>query len=301
MDKKYERILDEYTTYLKIERHLAENTVKSYNSDLTKYIGYLKNNDIKDFVKVDRYTILGFLEYLKNSGKTSNTLIRYISTLRKFHEYLFLEKITSINPMLKVDTPKKKKTLPKVMSVEEVEKLLDVPDTTTDLGIRDRTILEVMYATGMRISEISHLTLDDLHLNMGIIQTIGKGNKERIIPLGSVALDWLNRYLNNARQKLEMKNAQDIDYVFLNYRGGQISRQGLWKVIKKLVQEAGITKNVTPHTLRHSFATHLLENGANLRIVQELLGHSDITTTQIYTHISTQRLNDIYNEYHPRA
>lgn len=301
MDKKYEHILDEYTTYLKIERHLAENTVKSYNSDLTKYVDYLKDNDIKDFAEVDRYTILGFLEYLKNSLKTSNTLIRYVSTLRKFHEYLFLEKMTSTNPMLKVDTPKKKKTLPKVMSVEEVEKLLEVPDTTTDLGIRDRTILEVMYATGMRISEISHLTLDDLHLNMGIIQTIGKGNKERIIPLGSVALDWLNRYLNNARQKLEMKNAQDIDYVFLNYRGGQISRQGLWKVIKKLVQEAGITKNVTPHTLRHSFATHLLENGANLRIVQELLGHSDITTTQIYTHISTQRLNDIYNEYHPRA
>lgn len=301
MTEKFNSILAEYSSYLKLERNLANNTIKSYQSDLSKYLAYLQANDVQSLAEVDRYTILNFLADLKDKQKSSNTLIRYVSSLRKFHEYLFLEKITPTDPMLKVETPKKKKSLPKVMTVAEVERLIAVPDTETVLGIRDRTILEVMYATGMRISEISHLLLDDLHLSMGIIQTTGKGNKERIIPLGSQAREWLTRYIDGAREQLVMKNPQNCDYVFLNYRGESISRQGLWKNIKKMVQQAGITKNVTPHTLRHSFATHLLENGANLRVVQELLGHSDITTTQIYTHISTQRLHDIYNTYHPRA
>jgi integrase/recombinase XerD len=199
-----------------------------------------------------------------------------------------------------VETPKKAKQLPTVLSTSEIERLLEVPDVTTHLGMRDRAILEMMYATGMRVSEIANLLLDDLHLSMEFIQTKGKGGKERIIPIGEIAIEWLENYLYDSRPYLEDEKKSNT-YVFLNYKGGSLSRQGLWKNIKQIVADAGITKKVSPHTLRHSFATHLLENGANLRIVQELLGHSDISTTQIYTHVSKKRLSEVYDKYHPRA
>ena len=202
--------------------------------------------------------------------------------------------------MLHIDTPKKAGTLPSVLSFSQVEKLLQVPNTHTHLGRRDRTILEVMYATGLRVSELTHLKLNDLHLELGLIQTVGKGNKERILPIGEQAVMWLEEYLLLTRAHLERKD-EPSEWVFLNHRGGQLSRQGVWKNIRKMVQAAGIQKEVTPHTLRHSFATHLLENGADLRIVQELLGHADISTTQIYTHISKKRLQSVYQNYHPRA
>jgi len=202
--------------------------------------------------------------------------------------------------MLKIDTPKRAQHLPQVLSAHEVERLLAVPRLDTPLGLRDRALLEVMYATGLRVSETINLKMADLHLDLGLIQTIGKGDKERIIPIGDVAIDFVERYLKTARPKLATPKRRN-PYIFLNNHGGQLTRQGVWKNLKALVKAAGIEKNVTPHTLRHSFATHILENGADLRVVQELLGHADISTTQIYTHITKKRLAEVYNKYHPRA
>ncbi len=293
--------LENYLTYLKIERALSKNTIDAYRRDLLQYQNYLKKQGLGNMLELDRYDILNFLESLKQDGKSPNTIIRMVTSLRKFYEYLQAEGLCPQNPMQHIDTPKKAKTLPKVLSQEEVEALLDQVDLSSDLGIRDRAILEVMYATGLRISELLSLTMNDLHLEMGFIQVIGKGGKERIIPIGRVAKDWLEDYLTNSRPKLLDKHSADSSHVFLNYQGYPLSRQGLWKNIKKLAGQLGIQSKMTPHTLRHSFATHLLENGADLRIVQELLGHADISTTQIYTHVSKERLQQVYHHYHPRA
>ncbi len=292
--------LEEYLIYLKIERGLAANTIKSYEYDILQYIDFIKKAELSDKSEIDRYFILTFLNELKEADKSSNSINRMVSTLRKFHQYLKQEKLFETDPMEYVETPKKGKQLPTVLSTSEIERLLDVPDIATHLGMRDRAILEVMYATGLRVSEVANLVLDDLHLAMEFIQTKGKGGKERIIPVGEIAIEWLENYLYDSRPYLEDEKNKNT-YVFLNYKGNSLSRQGLWKNIKQMVVDAGITKSVSPHTLRHSFATHLLENGANLRIVQELLGHSDISTTQIYTHVSKQRLSEVYDQYHPRA
>lgn len=293
--------LAEYIIYLKIERGLSANTVTSYKRDIEKYLTFLTEKKITQLDEVSRFEILDFLQTLRQSGAADNSIIRMVSSLRKFHQYLKRESIVSDDPMQLIDTPKKASTLPKAISPQAVEQLLEAPDTTTPLGVRDRTILELMYATGLRISELVNLKLSDMHLTMGFIQTMGKGEKERIIPLGEIASQWLDHYLNGARVYLQDQSAETSEYVFLNSRGKGLSRQGVWKKVKQLALEAGIDQNVTPHTLRHSFATHLLENGADLRMVQELLGHADISTTQIYTHITKTRLKQVYSDYHPRA
>ena len=293
--------LAEYIIYLKIERGLSANTVISYKRDIEKYLTFLTEKKITQLDEVSRFEILDFLQTLRQSGAADNSIIRMVSSLRKFHQYLKRESIVSDDPMQLIDTPKKASTLPKAISPQAVEQLLEAPDTTTPLGVRDRTILELMYATGLRISELVNLKLSDMHLTMGFIQTMGKGEKERIIPLGEVASQWLDHYLDGARVYLQDQSAETSEYVFLNSRGKSLSRQGVWKKVKQLALEAGIDQNVTPHTLRHSFATHLLENGADLRMVQELLGHADISTTQIYTHITKTRLKQVYSDYHPRA
>lgn len=293
-----DNLVEEYLSYLQIERGLSENTRQSYKRDLEHYVAFLKKQGKNDFSTVDRFCIMDFLESLHQEGKAQNSIIRMVSSLRRFHQFLRQERYIPKDPMQHIDTPKKGQVLPKVLSLKEVELLLNTPDTTTLLGYRDKTILEVMYATGMRVSEIVNLTMDQLHLQLSLLKTVGKGDKERILPLGSVALKWLETYLENIRPKLVK---DDVAYVFVNHRGQQLSRQGIWKNLKKIVQTAGIKKDVTPHTLRHSFATHLLENGADLRIVQELLGHADISTTQIYTHITKQRMADVYKKYFPRA
>ena len=244
--------------------------------------------------------ILNYLENLQQEKKSRNTVIRTVSSLRNFFRYLAQFGVVPDDPMLKVDSPKQSKTLPDVLSVSEVNKLLSMPNVSKPLGVRDRAMLETLYATGLRVSELVNLRLVDLHLPMKLIQTVGKGDRERIIPIGDVAIDWITQYLKTTRIDL-LRKRTNTDFVFLNAHGRRLTRQAIWQMIKKYVKLAGIKRHVTPHTLRHSFATHLLENGADLRIVQELLGHADISTTQIYTHISHKHLTEVYQKFHPRA
>ncbi|WP_420843288.1 site-specific tyrosine recombinase XerD [Levilactobacillus senmaizukei] len=285
--------------YLTVEQGLAENSVKSYVQELTTFTHYLQSRTVATFATVDRLTVLAYLNHLTEQGKSRNSVIHAVSALRKFYRYLVQTHQLAVNPMANVAAPKHAQHLPAVLTVAEVDRLLAAPDTAKKLGLRDRALLEVLYATGLRVSELVHLKLADLHLEMGLIQTLGKGDKERIIPIGDVAGDWINRYLQQVRPQLLKQRTSP--YLFLNAHGSGLSRQAIWQKIKQYVRVAGIKKDVTPHTLRHSFATHILENGADLRVVQELLGHADITTTQIYTHISKQRLVKVYDQYHPRA
>ena len=289
----------DYLHYLKVERGLSENTIASYGIDLKLFLEYLRENEIPSFKQVNKEVIVNYMQAEKNNNKANSSILRSVSSLRKFFQYLAQEKIIEKDPMLLIDTPKKKQHLPQVLTKEEVEKLLHSPNTGQVLGLRDRAMLELMYPTGLRISEIINLKLEDLHLTMGTLQTLGKGHKERIVPVGDEAIKWINRYLEEARPKLLKQKRSN--YLFLNFHGNNLTRQGVWKNLKAEVRKAGIQKNITPHTLRHSFATHILENGADLRIVQELLGHADISTTQIYTHLSNKQLADIYNRAHPRA
>lgn len=292
---------DDYIVFLKIEKGLSANTVSSYRRDIEQYIAYLDENEIQSWEGIDRYLLLAFFNDQKKMKKADNTIIRMFSSIRKFHQYLKQEGYTQEDPMLYVKTPKKADTLPKIVSMQQIDQLLQTPDTTKPLGIRDRAILEVMYATGLRITELIELTTNDIHLSMKLIQIVGKGNKERLIPIGDMGCKWLEYYMTTTRPKLLEKAKQETAVIFLNSRGSPLSRQGVWKNIKKLAQKAGLKKSITPHTLRHSFATHLLENGADLRVVQELLGHANVSTTQIYTHITKHRLKDVYTTYHPRA
>jgi len=293
-----DNLIADYLHYLLVERGLAANSVVSYQNDLKKFAAFLKQEKL-ELKAVNKQVILDFLTVQTEAHLANATILRLVTSLRKFFQYLVEEGYLENDPMLLIDTPKKKATLPEVLVPSEVEQLLKTPNTNQVLGLRDRAILEVMYATGLRVSEIINLKLADLHLELGIIQTIGKGQKERLVPIGDVAIKWVEAYLKKSRPKLVKQKRNP--YLFVNFHGNQLTRQGIWKNLKAHVKKAGIDKNVTPHTLRHSFATHILENGADLRIVQELLGHADISTTQLYTHLSKQRLSAIYKENHPRA
>ena len=290
-----EAILD-YLHFLKVEKGLSKNTLESYQRDLLHFMQAMQEKKKTKWSEVTRTDILAFLEE-KKENYAASSVNRYISALRQFYLFLRQDKWIEENPMQYIDTPKKVQHLPDTLTLEEVERILETPDTKDPLGLRNRAILEVMYATGLRVSELIHLQQKELHLAMGFIQTIGKGNKERIIPIGDVAVRWLERYFSEARPRL-VKG--EVPEVFVNAHGRPLTRQGIWKNIKVIVRDAGIKKNVTPHTLRHSFATHLLENGADLRMVQELLGHASISTTQIYTHVTKQRMAKIYQEFFPR-
>lgn len=298
---KLDNIIQEFLATLRVEEGLADNTVASYQNDLKKFQNYLSEQKIDSVTKIKQSDIIWQINQLNEAGLAVTTLSRYLSSLRHFFRFLRLENIIENNPMEKIALPKNRKHLPQVLSLDDVERLLEIPDINTALGLRDRAILEVMYATGMRVSELINLKLGDVHLELGFIQTIGKGDKERIMPLGEIAQEWLVRFVNEGRIKLVRDEEQTHNCIFLNNHGRPLSRQGIWKNMKRLCLQAGITKNVSPHTLRHSFATHLLENGADLRIVQELLGHTDISTTQIYTHIQQSYLRETYLKNHPRA
>ena len=291
----------DFIHYLTIEKGLAKNTLVSYERDLKSYMKYIKViEQLQSWNDVRRMNIIHFLATLKEDGKSSKTIARHIASIRSFHQFLLRDKQCEQDPTVHLDSPKPERTLPKVLSMEEVDAFMELPKGTDEFGIRNQAMLEMMYATGMRVSELINLDIGDVHSTMGFVRCVGKGNKERIIPIGQTALQAIENYLSYARPKLVSKQEKS-DALFLNHHGKRLSRQGFWKILKKLAQEANIQKELTPHTLRHSFATHLLMNGADLRSVQEMLGHADISTTQIYTHISNTRLKDVYSKFHPRA
>lgn len=293
--------LKDFLHYLIVEKGLAENTIQSYRRDISAYLIFIeKKLQITDINHVTRVHIMQFLSCLKDEGKSARTIARHIASIRSFHHFLILDKIVDHDPTVHIETPHPELKLPKVLNTDEVDTLLNTPDLTTTLGLRDKAMLELMYATGMRVSELVNLNINDVHLSLGFVRCLGKGNKERIIPIGKMATEALKEYLEKARPKL-INQKNKTDSLFMNHHGQRLSRQGFWKILKQIAVKAGIEKELTPHTLRHSFATHLLENGADLRSVQELLGHSDISTTQIYTHVTKTRLKDVYNQFHPRA
>ena len=293
------RLLKEYEYYLKITRGLSPNSIYSYKTDLKEYIEFLeKNYLIEDANNITKQHIRNFISRLKRKHNTASSISRKMSAIRSFHKYLLLEKLVSLNVSLGISLPKKQKKLPIVLSIEEIDALMVAADGDEPLELRNKAMLELLYGCGLRISELLALRLSDLHINMGFINIYGKGNKERIVPIGFEAAYALKQYIDKSRTVLK-KIPGDI--VFVNTRGSEISRVGFYKVLKNLTFKAGIMKEVSPHTLRHSFASHLLANGVDLRVVQELLGHEDISTTQIYTHISKQKLQEVYEEYHPRG
>lgn len=293
--------LDDYLHFLRVERQLAANTLVSYERDLKSYIQYLKEVEQLDSLrKVERIHILNHLRHLKETTKTSRTVARHISSIRSFHQFLIRERVVDNDPTVHLEMPQMDKKLPNVLSIEEVDALMQAPALDKANGIRDQAMLELLYASGMRVSECINLDMDDVNLTMGFVRCFGKGGKERIIPLGKSALKACQAYLENGRHNL-LKAGEKTDALFINQRGKRLTRQGFWKLLKQHAQKAGIQKELTPHTLRHSFATHLIENGADLRAVQEMLGHADISTTQIYTHVSKTRLKDVYSQFHPRA
>lgn len=293
--------IEDYLHFIKVERQLSDNTLQSYKRDLVAYARYLHYEQKKHaFNEVIREHILLYLDSLRSVGKSSKTISRQISSIRSFHQFLLREKVCDQDPTVHLEMPKKEQSLPKVLSIEEIDALLSTPSTEKPQGVRDIAILEMMYGSGMRISELIELNLEDVHLTMGFVRVFGKGGKERIIPLGRSALETCAEYLEQARPQL-LGNAPKNDAFFITQRGKRFTRQGCWKIIKGYAETAGIPKEITPHVLRHSFATHLIENGADLRAVQELLGHADISTTQIYTHVSKTRLSEVYKQFHPRA
>lgn len=293
--KNEQDALADFGRYLQLDQGLAKNTRLGYTRDVETLLAWLKEKH--EALPETPSVIEAFLQDQAAAGKAVQSQIRMVASLRKFYRFAAHQHLITHDPMAFVDAPKTTHHLPDVLSVDEVQRVLAQPDTSKKLGIRDRAILETLYATGMRVSELTSLQRRQLHLDIALVQVIGKGDRERLVPIGDTAIDWVTRYLRDVRG--QYAKGRD-DTVFLNFRGGGLSRQSVWKMIKKYVAAAGIKKDVTPHTLRHSFATHLLENGADLRVVQELLGHADIATTQIYTHISKKRLLDVYAQYHPR-
>jgi integrase/recombinase XerD len=294
-----ETIKNEYLKFIQIEKGLSSNTIGAYRRDLDKYVTYLNEHKIDHIDFVDRQTIQQCLGYLHDQGASAKSLARFISTVRSFHQFALREKYAAKDPTVLIETPKYERRLPDVLEVDEIVALLETPDISKNNGYRDRTMLELLYATGMRVSELIQLEVENVNLIMGFVRVFGKGNKERIVPLGDTVIDFLTKYIETVRPQLLKKTTTDA--LFLNLHGKPLSRQGIWKMIKQTGIKANINKTLTPHTLRHSFATHLLENGADLRAVQEMLGHSDISTTQLYTHVSKSQIRKMYNAFHPRA
>ena len=297
---KLQEDVEDYLRYSQIERGLSDNTIFAYRQDLMDFLAFLKKEGL-DSWPTKAVDIDAFLAEQRDLNKATSSISRMISSLRKFYQWLVRQSIQKINPMLEIDSPKKEHRLPVALSVDEVTKLLDQPDVTKKLGMRDRALLETLYATGIRVSELINLKFSDLHEELKLLKVLGKGSKERLIPISDVAISWIKSYREKVRDPLLLKSGKYTDTIFLNNRGGALTRQAVWQIIKRYCQMAGIKKNVTPHTLRHTFATHLLENGADLRVVQEILGHSDISTTQIYTNLSQQHILQVYAKTHPRT
>ncbi|WJY28636.1 MULTISPECIES: site-specific tyrosine recombinase XerD [Sporosarcina] len=290
--------LQDYLHFLKVERQLAENTISSYRRDLAPYVSWLDSQQVATDA-VDHQKILEYLHLLKEQGKSSRTISRHISSIRSFHQFLLRDQVLPTDPTVHLELPKLEKKLPRVLSVKEVDSIIRAAGGESPQNRRDTAILELLYGTGMRVSELIGMNTDDLNGIMGFARVFGKGGKERIIPLGSSAVKACTIYMETVRP--EFAAAASKDALFLNARGGRLTRQSIWSLLQDVAEKAQLSRKLTPHMLRHSFATHLVENGADLRAVQEMLGHADISTTQIYTHVSRTRLKDVYSQYHPRA
>jgi integrase/recombinase XerD len=291
--------LDIFLNYLAVEKGLARNTLDAYGRDLARYVEFLEKCGVTEPDRVTPPVVLRFLAFLKEGGLAPRSRARALVALRTFHRFLLAEEHATVNPTTQVEAPKSLNRLPQTLSPEEVERLLSAPLGGEPLCLRDRAMLEVLYATGLRVSELVQLRVMDLQLEVGYLSAFGKRSKQRIVPLGETALAEVRHYLELGRPFLEKEVGSAA--LFLNRGGKGLTRQGFWKIIKRYAVAASIRKNITPHTLRHSFATHLLENGADLRSVQTMLGHADISTTQIYTHVTRERLKRIHAQHHPRG
>lgn len=286
-----------FKDHLRFEKLLSANTISSYSRDLERFKFFLKKENIVNYTEISSQQILLFLEYL-NKKYNQTSISRILSTLRTFYKFMVREKIIDKNPFSQIRNPKAPKNLVETLEENEVKKFLERIPSSTKFEVRDKAMLELLYSSGMRVSEIINLKLNDIDLDEKLIRFIGKGDRERITPVGDVAILFLEKYLKTARYKIEKELKSD--YVFLNKDGKKITRQGFWKIIKKYAKRAGLEKNIYPHIFRHSFATHMLERGADLRIVQELLGHSSISTTEIYTNVTKKHIKEVYFRYHPR-
>ena len=291
--------LDLYLDYLTVERGLAANTRASYSGDLLKFLTYLKDRGVGDWSQVGFTDIMGFLSQAQEQGLAPRSRARVLSALRGFFKFMVRDNHLSESPVANLTSPRLRRKLPAVLSVAEVERLLAQPKVKLPLGQRDAAMLELLYGTGLRVSELVSLTLARVNLEVGFIVVLGKGAKERIVPVGEAATEAVRIYVMESRPRLLKGRVTEI--LFVTNRGGAMTRQGFWKLLKKYGREAGLKKKLTPHTLRHSFATHLLEGGADLRSVQMMLGHADISTTQVYTHVARERLREVHKKYHPRA
>jgi len=292
-------LVDSYLHYLVVEKGLSRNTIESYGRDLRVFLDFVEGRGIRSFRQVTRGDVLAFLKELQGRGLSVRSVSRALVSLRGLFRFLLLEGHLEEDPVEEMEVPRPPRSLPHVLSLQEVERILEAPDPGTPLGVRDRAMLELLYATGMRVSELAGLPPEGVDIQVGFVRVKGKGDKERVIPIGEVARERLDIYLREGRPRL--LKGRESPYLFVNRQGRGLSRQGIWKLIKRYALEAGVLTPITPHTLRHSFATHLLERGADLRFVQVMLGHADIGTTQIYTHLNQEYLRKIYQQYHPRA
>jgi integrase/recombinase XerD len=292
--------LKEYLSLLKIEKNLSDNSISSYKTDLTKFLLFLKEKNIDDFDNVNYLVITDFFSRLKKYELTSASVSRYSSSLRGFFSYLFEQKYIKENPTKNLTSTKIARNLPTVLSFNEIEKIFAQPNVKDKLGIRDRAILELFYSSGLRVSELINLKIADLFFDDEVIRVLGKGSKQRIVPIGTSAMNWITEYMLKVRP-LFQKKMKSENILFISKRGTKLSRMAIWKIVKKYTEQAEVQKDVHPHTFRHSFATHLLEGGADLRAVQEMLGHADISTTQIYTHIDRDYIKQVHKDFHPRG
>ncbi len=295
-----DEILRQYKSYLIFELNLSSHSVEAYTHDIKRFLGYVKRNGANSPADVEPKQAHRFVQLLTELGFSSGTLARNISSIRGFYRFLNSEKITENDPTQNLERPKLSRKLPVVLTYEEIKKIMDLTDVSKSLGIRNRAMFETIYASGLRISELLNLLLANIYFEHQILRIFGKGSKERLVPVSASALKWIQRYLDEARPVLDKQNKSN-GVLFLSVRGTAMSRMGFWKILNKALKKAEIKKEVHPHTFRHSFATHLLENGADLRAVQEMLGHVDISTTQIYTHLDRSFLQQEYKTYHPRS
>ncbi len=290
--------IKEFENYLVVERGYSLNTVKSYLFDLKKFNEYLESINVLNVDQINKQVILEYLKVLSNRTKKNSSASRNITCLRNFHHFLIIEKHITKNPMATIELPKRENRIPQVLSEKEVFMLLDSIETKDAIGYRDKCMFELLYGAGLRVGELVNLKVQDINITMKFVRCFGKGSKERIVPLNAYLVRYLDLYIHNYRDLL-LKDEYH-SYLFVNRNGAVMTRQGFWKNLKTRAKKCGITKNISPHTIRHSFATHLLENGADLRSIQEMLGHSDIATTTIYTHVSTKKIKEEYDKFHPR-